>query len=127
LSVFGIVSLPKCLLAPLVGFITGLMFSTLAMLVTSFVRTINHFNFYFTGFISPMFFFSGVVFPISNLPAYVRPIAEIVPLTHSVRLVRAVCTHRYNPALLLDLLYIVVFILIIGFFAIRRLRRRLVY
>jgi lipooligosaccharide transport system permease protein len=127
LSVFGIVSLPKCLLAPLVGFITGLMFSTLAMLVTSFVRTINHFNFYFTGFISPMFFFSGVVFPISNLPSYIRPIAELVPLTHSVRLVRAVCTHRYNPALILDFLYIIVFILIIGFFAIRRLRKRLVY
>ena len=127
ISAFGIVSLPKCLLAPLVGFITGLMFSTIAMLVTSFVRTINHFNFYFTGFISPMFFFSGVVFPISNLPAFIRPLAEIVPLTHSVRLVRAVCTHRYNPALMLDLIYIIAFILIVGFFAIKRLKKRLVF
>ncbi|MGA2172790.1 MAG: ABC transporter permease [Sedimentisphaerales bacterium] len=127
LSIFGIVSLPRCLLAPLVGFITGLMFSTIGMLVTSFVKTINHFNFYLTGFISPMFFFSGVVFPISNLPAYIRPIAEIVPLTHSVRLVRAVCTHQYPPHLLLDLLYIVAFILIIGFFAVKRLKKRLVF
>ena len=127
LSLFGIVSLPKCLLAPLVGFITGLMFSTIGMLVTSFVKTINHFNFYFTGFISPMFFFSGVVFPISNLPAYVRPVAEIVPLTHSVRLVRAVCFHQYNLSLLLDLFYIIAFILIIGFFAVRRLRKRMVF
>ena len=127
LSLFGIVSLPKCLLAPLVGFLTGLMFSTLALLVTSFVKTINHFNFYFTGLISPMFFFSGVVFPISNLPRYVRPFAEVVPLTHSVRLVRAVCTHRYNLSLTLDLLYIIVFTLIIGFFAVRRLKKRLVF
>ena len=127
LSLFGIVSLPKCLLAPLVGFITGLMFSTLALLVTSFVRTINHFNFYMTGFISPMFFFSGAVFPISNLPPWLRPFAEIMPLTHSIRLVRAACTHRYSSSLWLDLLYIIAFIFIVGFLAVNRLKKRLVF
>ncbi len=126
LTIFGIVRMPYSLIAPLVGFITAVMFATLSLLVTSFVKTINHFNFYFTGFISPMFFFSGVVFPIKNLPVFVRPFAEIIPLTHSVRLVRAVCTNNYHLPLLLDVLYIVLFILIIGFFAIRRLKKRLV-
>ncbi|HUV64192.1 MAG TPA: ABC transporter permease [Sedimentisphaerales bacterium] len=126
LSAFKIVALPYGLLAPLVGFLTGVMFGTLSLLVTSFVKTINHFNFYFTGFISPMFFFSGVVFPVENLPSFVRPLAELVPLTHSVRLVRAVCQNQYHPILLLDLLYIAVFIVVVGFFAIRRLRKRLV-
>ena len=126
LSAFQIVSLPYSLLAPLVGFLTGVMFAALSMLVTSFVKTINHFNFYFTGFISPIFFFSGVVFPIKNLPAPVRPLAELVPLTHSVRLARAVCTNNYTPVLLLDLLYVAVFILVVGYFAIQRLRKRLV-
>jgi len=96
LAAFGIINLPGALLTPFVGFLTGLMFATISMLVTSFVKTINHFNFYFTGFISPMFFFSGVVFPVANLPAWVRPVAEIVPLTHSVRLVRAICTNNYR-------------------------------
>ena len=68
LTAFRIVHLPAGLLTPLVGFLTGLMFATLSLWVTSFVKTINHFNFYLTGIISPMFFFSGVVFPISNLP-----------------------------------------------------------
>ena len=126
LSAFGILSLPQGLLAPLVGFITALMFSALSLLVTSFVKNINHFNFYFTGFISPMFFFSGVVFPVSNLPPYVRPFAEVVPLTHAVRLVRAVCTGGYRPHLLLDVLYIAVFTVVVGWFAIRRLKKRLV-
>ncbi|UCF14813.1 MAG: ABC transporter permease [Phycisphaerales bacterium] len=126
LAGFGIITLPGALLTPFVGFLTGLMFATISMLVTSFVKTINHFNFYFTGFISPMFFFSGVVFPVANLPAYVRPVAEIVPLTHSVRLVRAICTNNYGAVLLLDLLYIAVFIAVVGFFSIARLRRRLV-
>ncbi len=126
LSAFRIVALPYSLLAPLVGFLTGVMFAALSLLVTSFVKTINHFNFYFTGFISPAFFFSGVVFPIANLPGFVRPLAEIIPLTHSVRLVRAICTNNYKPILLFDLLYIAVFIVVVGFFAIHRLKKRLV-
>ncbi len=126
LSLFKIVVLPYGLLAPFIGFVTGVMFAAISLLVTSYVKTINHFNFYFTGFISPMFFFSGVVFPVGKLPGIVRPLAELVPLTHSVRLVRAVCTSRYQPVLLLDILYIVLFIAIVGYFAIHRLKKRLV-
>jgi lipooligosaccharide transport system permease protein len=126
LLAFQIITLPHGLLAPFVGFITGVTFATLSMLITSFVKNINHFNFYFTGLLSPMFFFSGVVFPVENLPPYIRPLAEIVPLTHCVRLVRAVCSNTYPPVLLLDSLYIILFTIIIGYFAIKRLTKRLV-
>jgi lipooligosaccharide transport system permease protein len=126
LTLFRITHLPEGLLSPLVGFLTGLMFATLSLWITSFVKTINHFNFYLTGIISPMFFFSGVVFPISNLPPSVRFIAEIVPLTHAVRLARAVCTNQYRLSLLADLLFIAVFTAITGWLAIRRLRNRLI-
>ena len=127
LALFGVVNLKYCLLLPFLGFMTGFMFSTVALLITSFVKTINHFNFYFSGFISPMFFFSGVVFPISNLPAYLRPLAEIMPLTHAVRLSRAICTNASHVALLYDLLYILLFSLIIGYFAVKRLKHRLIH
>jgi len=126
LIAFGIIHLPQGLLAPLVGFLTGMMFATLSLWVTSFVKTINHFNFYLTGVISPMFFFSGVVFPVTDLPQKIRFVAEIMPLTHAVRLSRAVCTSNYRPALLASLAYIAIFTTIMGIFAIRRLRRRLV-
>lgn len=126
LTLFRITHLPEGLLSPLVGFITGLMFATLSLWVTSFVKTINHFNFYLTGIISPMFFFSGVVFPISNLPPSIRFVAEIVPLTHAVRLARAVCTGHYRLSLLADLLFIAVFTAVTGWLAIRRLKRRLI-
>jgi len=126
LLAFDVIQPPYCFAAPLLGFLTSVMFAILSLLVTSFVKTINHFNFYFTGFISPMFFFSGVVFPTSNLPPFVQPIAEILPLTHSVRLVRALCGNNYSPALMLDLGYIILFILVVGFFAIKRLKKRLI-
>jgi lipooligosaccharide transport system permease protein len=126
LTAFGIIHLPYGLLAPLVGFLTGVMFATLSLLITSFIKFISHFNFYFTGFLSPMFFFSGVVFPVSDLPASLRPLVELVPLTHVVRLARAVCSMHYQWRLLLDLLYCVVFIAVVGYFAVRQLRKRLV-
>jgi len=126
LTVFGIVQLPQGLLTPLVGFLTGLMFASLSLFVTSFVKSINHFNFYHTGFLSPMFFFSGVVFPVSSLPEPMRVLAEVLPLTHSVRLVRAIATSQYHLMLLGDLAYIAAFVGIFGTLAVRRLRKRLV-
>jgi lipooligosaccharide transport system permease protein len=81
-SVFGVIPLSFSLLAPLVGFLTGILFGAISLLVTSFVKNINHFNFYFTGLLSPMFFFSGVVFPVKSLPELIQPVAWIMPLTH---------------------------------------------
>ncbi len=126
ITIFGILRTPASLVAPFIGFLAGIMFACLALSVTSYVKTINHFSFYFTGCITPMFFFSGVVFPISRLPGVVRPVVEILPLTHLVRLVRAACLAEFEPMLLLDLLYCIAFVPIVGGFAIYRLRRRIV-
>lgn len=126
-SVFGIVPLPQALIAPAIGFLNAFMFATLSLLVTSFVKTINHFNFYMTGFISPMFFFSGVVFPVENLPKSIQWFSEVLPLTHSVRIMRSICMNQYGLVLLFDLFYIVLFIFIAGRTAIKLLKKRLVY
>ncbi len=126
LAAFGVVPLPMSLFAPLLGFATAVMFACLSLYITSFVKTINHFSFYFTGFISPMFFFSGVFFPIASLPALLQPVAELLPLTHSVRLTRALAVGSYDHALWWSAAYIVVFTSLFGFLAIRRLRRRLI-
>lgn len=128
LAVFGypVVPLPQALLTPLFGFLVGLMFGTMSMFVTSFVKVINHFNFYFTGLLSPMFFFSGVVFPLSQLPRGLQWFAELVPLTHPTRLVRGLCTGRYDWIMLADLAYILAFIAIMGLLAVRRLQKRMI-
>ncbi len=126
-SLFGIVPMPLSLLTGFVGLATGAMFAAISLLVTSFVTTINHFNFYFTGFLSPMFFFSGVVFPIQNLPPVLRPVAEIFPLTHAVRLARALDLGQATPQMGVDVFFIAAFTAVAGFFAVRRLKKRLVH
>lgn len=124
---FGIIREPMSILAVLVGFLTGILFGAFSMFITSMVRNINHFNFYFTGLISPMFFFSGVVFPVENLPGYLRFFAETLPLTHVVRLARAFCAPGLlNSGLLSDLAYCLVFTAIAGLLAARGMKKRLI-
>ena len=118
--------MPHAMAAPLIGFVNALMFAAMALLITSFVKTINHFNFFMTGVISPMFFFSGVVFPVSNLPKVIQPVAEIVPLTHSVRIIRGICDKQFEMVLWWDVLYIIVFTLVVGLCAVQRLNKRLI-
>ena len=126
ISIFGVIPLSTSVFAPFVGFLTGILFGAMSLLITSFVKTINHFSFYFTGVLSPMFFFSGVVFPVSSLPKVAQPIAWALPLSHPVALARALCTGRFHAGLLLNVLYILALTAITGAFAVWRLRKRLV-
>lgn len=125
-TVFGVIQPGLSLLAPFVGFLTGILFAAISLWVTSFVKTINHFNFYMTGFLSPMFFFSGVVFPVSSLPKPLQPVAEILPLAHVVRLIRAFCFSEFSVILWWDLVYVVVISIFFSYFSIRRLKKRMI-
>ena len=118
---------PLAPLATLVGFLTGVIFATLSLLVTSFVKNINHFNFFFTGLITPMFFFSGALFPLTNLPPVMRYVAEVIPLTHLIRLARVFCLPgQFSYLIFYDLLYCAGFIALTGWLALRGLRKRMI-
>lgn len=126
ITAIGILRSPLSLFVPFIGFLTGIMFSSFAIVITSIVKSIDQFNFFFTGFLTPMFFFSGVVFPVSNLPPALRIAAEIVPLTHPIRLARALCFNRFDIMLLLDLTYIIIFIFIFVTFSVYRLKKKII-
>ncbi len=123
---FGLIDSPMGFLAPAGGFFAGLMFAALGLYITSFVTTINHFNFFFTGVVTPMFFFSGVVFPLESLPVVLRPVAELLPLTHAARFIRAFCFNRFDFVTVLSLIYMLLFTLVVGYLAIKRLEKRII-
>jgi lipooligosaccharide transport system permease protein len=125
-ALFAVVPMPLSILSGIVGFFTGVMFACISLFITSLVSNINQFNFYFTGFLSPQFFFAGVVFPLQNLPPVLRPVAEIFPLTHAVRMARSLDVGRFDGMLAVDFLCILAFTGVAGFFAIRRLKRKLI-
>lgn len=127
LWILRIITYPLSIVAPLVGFLTGVMFGALALFITSFIKNMSHFNFFFTGLLTPMFFFSGVVFPINNLPKGLAVIAEIIPLSHVVRIARALCVPGMMKFdIMYDLLYCVLFTALATWLALKGLRKRMV-
>jgi lipooligosaccharide transport system permease protein len=66
----------------------GVLFGSLAMIVTSVAPSFDFFSYYTELVITPMFFFSGVFFPLDNFPAWMKTLAEFLPLTHAVRISR---------------------------------------
>ncbi len=127
ISAFGLVNFAAALLTPFVGFLTGFLFAAIGLLITSFVKNMNHFNFFFTGLLSPMFMFCGTIFPIENLPPALRVVAEFLPLTHPVRLGRvAAMASGWNASLLLDLAYTIGVAALVMALATRRLEKRII-
>ncbi|MBM3156004.1 MAG: ABC transporter permease, partial [Chloroflexi bacterium] len=89
-SAFGLIHSPWALLVLPLALLTGLMFASIALFFTSVAPSIYSFNYYFTLFITPMFFFSGVFFPLDSFPEAVQRLAWISPLTSATDLTRAI-------------------------------------
>ena len=125
-AAFQLVHSPWALLILPVSFLAGIMFSAIAVLYSSLAPSIYSFNYYFSLFITPVFFFSGVFFPLSSFPEIVQKLSWIAPLTPVVQLNRALISGTLTTDLLLALAYIIG--LAIAFFAIslKTMRRRLI-
>lgn len=89
IAAFGLVHSPWALLTIPMSVLAGLMFSSIALVVTSVAPTIYTFNYFFTLFITPMFFFSGVFFPLDAFSPTVQKLCWISPLTPVANLSRA--------------------------------------
>lgn len=124
-AAFQLVLSPWALLIPAVSFLEGIMFASIAMLFTSIVPAIYSFNYYFTLFITPMFFFSGVFFPLSAFPPIVQTLSWIAPLTPVVHLTRALISGELHPDLLWALVLILAIAALFMSISLVTMRRRL--
>ena len=84
----GISYSPKLLLAWPVLLGVGITFSCLALIFNALAKGYDFFTYYFTLFLTPMMFLSGIFFPLEQLPEVVRVISNGLPLTNAVALVR---------------------------------------
>ena len=86
----GLAPLPRALgVVPVIA-LTGLLFASLGLAFCVRVPTIELFSYYFTMFLTPLFLFSDVFFPLSErLSPFWQRVAEVLPLVHPVRLARA--------------------------------------
>jgi lipooligosaccharide transport system permease protein len=126
MSLFGLVKSFWALLALPLVILVGLLFSSLSMIVTAKSQSYDFFSYYFTLGIAPMFLFSGIFFPIENLPEWAQTMAWFLPLTHGVTVSRALFTGTASLGHLADILWLVVFFLIAFTFAVGAVRKRLI-
>ncbi len=125
ITAFGLVHSAWALLVLPLALLEGLMFASIAMVFTSLVPAIHTFNYFFTLFLTPMFFFSGVFFPLDSYPVIVQKLSWIAPLTPVVRLVRGLVQGRLEPGLLWGLLLILGVTVVFFCLSLNRMRRRL--
>jgi len=108
-------------------FLIGLAFAGPALVICALAPSYDFFLYYFTLAVTPMFLFCGVFYPLDALPDFAQLLAQALPLTHAVALVRPLLTELPLTAPLLHvgvlLLYAVTGFVIAAHLARRRLLR----
>ncbi|MBI5025686.1 MAG: ABC transporter permease [Nitrospirae bacterium] len=124
IAAFGLVESPLVIFLPLILIVSGLLFAEIAMIFTSISPGIDTFNYFFTLFMTPMFLFSGIFFPLDGLPPIIGQIAEFTPLYHLVNVCRSLTFGKAMP--LMDILYLLAAASILLYPPIALIRRRLI-
>lgn len=125
-SVFGLIQYPHGLLILPMAFLGGLVFGSIGMLFTGFVRSIDLFNLPVFLFITPMFLFSGTFFPVENLPQWAQKLALLFPLSHLVESIRKLCLGFAGLNLLWETAYLLLFSAVFFPLAVIAMHRRLI-
>jgi len=100
----GISHSPKLLMAWPILFGVGITFSSMALVFNAMAKGYDFFTYYFTLLLTPMMFLSGIFFPLTQLPAPVRLIAGVLPLSNAVALVRPLFMDQWPQDVVLHLL-----------------------
>jgi len=127
ITVFGLVSSPLFLLIPLVAFLVGLLFSSIAMCFTAIVPNIDGFNYPAFLFITPMSLLSGTFFPLESMPPFLQIAAQVLfPLTNAVNITRALTLGNIQTSILFSLAWILIVTPIFFVLAINLMKKRLI-
>jgi lipooligosaccharide transport system permease protein len=104
----------------------GIAFGSIGMFFTAIVGNVEMFNLPVFLFVTPMFLFSGVFFPIENLPFWAQHAALALPLTHLANLARAFAMGYYQTSLLWEGGYLILFSLVFFPVALLKMHQRLI-
>ena len=126
LSALGIVASPLALLILPFAVLEGFLVASLAMVYTAKAPSLNAFNYYFSLFIYPMFFLSGVFFPLEELPPALERFAWVLPLTPAVHVTRNLLEGKLILSMLWSVLAMAGGSIALYWLALRLMRHRLI-
>lgn len=91
-TALGLVTSKMAFLLPPVLAVSGIFFAAFSMTWTGLVPNIDSFNYFFSMIMTPLFLFSGVFFPLDDMPYVLRQVVWLSPLYHLVNLARGLTT-----------------------------------
>jgi len=126
LLVLGLLPNPwAVLICPFIAGFLSLPCAAIGLLATSWVRNINQFQTVYSFLIAPTYFLSGVFFPLQGQPV-LAVLVQLSPFYHGVRLIQCTVWGRFPLGEILQhTATLLGFTLVLGFFAFRRIERKL--
>jgi lipooligosaccharide transport system permease protein len=125
-TIFGLVKSPWALCMPVFLALGGACFAMLGMTFTSLTPRMELYSYYYTLFITPLFLFSGIFYPLDRLPDWATVVAWFTPLYHLVEISRSLILHPDAWTVLGNALWIAVLTGVLFGIPVNRMRRRLV-
>jgi len=126
MAAFRVAPLLDSLVAVVPAFLVGMAMVAATTAFTVRVKDVTGLAMFFRFVVIPMFLFSGVFFPITNLPGWLQPIAFATPMYHGVELARAIVVDS-TPAVApwVGITYLVAWVVVGTVLAIAPIRRKL--
>jgi lipooligosaccharide transport system permease protein len=125
ISAFRLVDSPLIVLVVPILFLSGIIFAEISLVCVALVPGVDSLNYFYTLFMSPMFLFSGIFFPLNTLPSFVTKIAWFTPLYHLTNVCRSLASGQPGQALE-GMIWIVVVSMILSPFPFHFMRKRIV-
>jgi len=126
-ALFGSFSSWWVMLALPITVLTGMAFAVPVFAFSAKQETDGGFNILFRFIMTPLFLFSGIFFPVDQLPALLRPVAWLTPLWHGVEANRSLALGSPDLAGVAGhTAYLLVVIAVGGWLARRAFTKRLV-
>jgi lipooligosaccharide transport system permease protein len=107
------------------GFLVGLCFGAFGLVMNSLAPGYDFFTYFFTLVLTPMLLFSGVYFPVEQMPAWLAHVANALPLKHAIDIARPLMLDRVPDHIGVHVAVIAAYALVAYYAALALTRRRL--
>jgi len=107
------------------GFLVGLCFGAFGLVMNALAPGYDFFTYFFTLVLTPMLLFSGVYFPVEQMPAWLRAVSAALPLSHAIDIARPLMLGKVPSAIALHVGVLLAYSAVAYYIALLLTRRRL--
>jgi lipooligosaccharide transport system permease protein len=107
------------------GFVVGLCFGALGLVMNALAPGYDFFTYFFTLVITPMLLFSGVYFPVDQMPAWLATVASALPLKHAIDIARPLMLGKIPSQIVTHVIVLLAYSISAYYVAVVLTRRRL--